>query len=142
MADQLCPKCGSMHTFLGPQKWFCMECGEKWDSIAQDSKWADQADKFSEPTMTVQAAKDLIRNRQVGLPSVDEPHPVRHQVEDARIESKVMLHEIGSDNLGLRVASLDFLHELTDWRILDRNQQRAMNMDKLIGTLRKEAYNE
>ena len=142
MNNQLCPKCGSMHIFLGPQRWLCMECGEKWDDIAQDEKWANQSDKFGEPTMTVQAAKDFIRNRQVGLPPVDEPHPVRHQVADARIESKVLLHEMSAENLALRVVALDFIHELTDWRILDRNQQRAMNMDKLIEGLRKEACNE
>lgn len=116
--------CGSSNTFLGPYSWWCMDCGNTWPGPGMD--------------LLAQGVPEM-KVTSTTLPKVDEPHAIRHRVEDAKTESKLLLHDMGAETLGLRISALDFIHELTDWRIIDRNQQRGMNMDKLIEALREAA---
>jgi hypothetical protein len=125
--EENCPKCGGDNTWLGPKEWVCLTCNHVWPE--QDNGVGELVPSGKKLGETPKPAP---------LPKVDEPHPIRHQVENARIESKVMLHDmLGAETLGLRVAAMDFIHELTDWRIEDRNMQRRDGTNKMIENLRK-----
>lgn len=129
--EENCPKCGCDNTWLGPKEWVCLNCNHTW---------AEKDNGVGELELVPSEGKMGEKPKPKSLPKVDEPYPIRHRVENARIESKVMLHDmLGAENLGLRVAAMDFIHELTDWRIGERNWKRLEGMNKMIENLRKRA---
>jgi len=119
-----------------------MECGERWEEIAQ----GDPLDLWTfvgGHSADVQTAKETIRNRQASLPPVDEPHPIRERLEEPveyRATALHMMREIGArQSLSMRITALNFLHELTDYRIEERRWKQETAMMELISSLRREA---